>query len=119
MEDRAKAEVAAQFFAQDVELVQMSSILGTGGHFLGLRGVVEANREVVRDFADATFIAEQVCVVGDQVATTVVFRGKGRRSGAPVKIRVGHLFTMRDGLIVRWEVLEDPGAALEAVAVAE
>lgn len=108
-----------RFFADDVELLQMRSILGTGGRFLGHRGVVESTLESLRDFADAMFIPQEVRAVGDQVGTAVAFSGKGRRSGAPVEIRVGHLFTLRDGSIVRWEVFEDPGAALKAVGLAE
>jgi ketosteroid isomerase-like protein len=114
MEDRARVEVVPRFFADDVEMLQMRSILGTGGRFLGHRGVREATLELLRDFADAMFIPQDVRAVGDRVATAVLFRGKGRRSGAPVEIRVGHLFTLRDGLIVRWEVFEDPRAALGA-----
>jgi ketosteroid isomerase-like protein len=114
MEDQANIEVVPRFFADDVELLQMRSILGTGGRFLGHRGVVESTSEILRDFADAMFLPEEVRAVGDQVGTAVLFRGEGRRSGAPVEIRVGHLFTLRDALIVRWEVFEDSGAALDA-----
>jgi ketosteroid isomerase-like protein len=119
LEDPATVEVVPRFFADDVELLQMSSILGTAKHFAGHRGVVESGLEVVRDFADAMFLPEEVRAAGDLVGTAARFRGKGRRSGAPVEIRVGHLFTLRDGLVVRYEVLEDPGAALAAVAAGE
>jgi len=65
------------------------------------------------------FIPEEVRAAGDQVGTAALFSGKGRRSGAPVEIRIGHLFTLRHGLIMRLEILEDPDAALEAVGLEE
>jgi ketosteroid isomerase-like protein len=119
MEDPATIEVVPRFFADDVEVLQMSSMLGTAKRFLGHRGVVGSGLEVVRDFADAVFVPEDLRAAGDRIGTAVVFRANGRRSGAPVEIRVGHLFTLRDGLIVRWEVLEDPDEALNAVGLAE
>ena len=119
MEDPASIEILPRFFSDGVELLQMGSILGTDGRFLGHRGVVESTLEVTRDFADAMFLPEEVHADGDQVGTAALFRGKGRRSGAPVEIRVGHLFRLRDGLIVRWEVFEDPGAVRKAVGLEE
>lgn len=119
MEDRASVEEVPRFFADDVELLQMRGILGTGGRFHGHRGVVESTLEVTRDFVDATFSPEEVCAVGDRVGTAALFRGRGRRSEAPVEVRIGHLFTLREGLVIRWEVLEDPDAALNAVGLAE
>jgi ketosteroid isomerase-like protein len=119
MEDRASVEEVPRFFAEDVELLQMRSIVGTGGRFLGRRGVREATLEILREFADAMFVPQEVRVSGDRVGTRAVFRGKGRRSGAPVEIEVGHLFTMREEMIVRWEVFEDPAAALKSLGPAE
>jgi hypothetical protein len=49
--------------------------------------VVGSGLEVLRDFADAMFVAEQVRAVGDdQVGTTAY---SAQRGGAPVEIRVG------------------------------
>jgi ketosteroid isomerase-like protein len=117
MEDRATIDVVPQFFSDDVEVLQMRSIIGTGRRFLGHRGVIQSASEIIRDFADPMFSPEEIHAVGDRVGSAVLFRGKGRRSEAPVEIRVGHLFTLRDGLIFRWEVLEDPDAALKAVGL--
>jgi len=115
MEDAASAEVVPRFFDADVEIRQMGSILGTAGDFHGHRGVLEATLEVVRGFADPVFAPEEVREQGDRVATEVLFCGTGRLSGVPVAMRAGHLFTLRDGLVVRFEVFEDPAAALGAV----
>ena len=119
MENAATVDVVPRFFAEDVEVFQMSAILGTSGTFHGHRGVVESTLEVVRGFADPVFIPEEVGAQGDRVATAVLFRGTGRRSGVPVTLRAGHLFTLRDGLIVRFEVFEHPAAALGAVGIVE
>ncbi|HEY4897346.1 MAG TPA: nuclear transport factor 2 family protein [Solirubrobacteraceae bacterium] len=119
MEDAASVEIVPRFFDADVEICQMANILGTAGQFHGHRGVVESTLEVVRGFADPAFIPEEVREQGDRVATAVLFRGTGRVSGVPVTMRAGHLFTLRDGLIVRFEVFQDPAAALGAVGVVQ
>jgi ketosteroid isomerase-like protein len=45
----------------------------------------------------------------------LVVRRTGRRSGTPFEGRVGHLFTLSDGRVVRFEVFDDPAEALKAV----
>ncbi len=115
LEDPATIEVVPRFFAADVEVLQMDSMLGTAGRFQGHRGVVEVTLEVVREFARPVFVPEEVRAVGDRVATAILFRGQGRRSGVPVEMHAGHLFTLRDGLVVRFEVFCDPATVLSAV----
>jgi ketosteroid isomerase-like protein len=54
----------------------------------------------------------------DQVLALVTFNGVGRSSGVEVKLSVAHLWSMRDGLAVRVDVLL-PGTALKAAGLAE
>lgn len=119
LEDAASVEIVPRFFAPDVEVVQFSGMLGTAGRFSGHGGVVASTLEVVREMANPVFTPEEIHPLGDQVAVAILFRGAGRRSGAPVEMHAGHLFTLRDGLIVRFEVFEHPAEALAAVGVAE
>jgi uncharacterized protein len=119
MEDPASAEAVSRFFDPDVEICQMAGILGSAGQFHGHRGVVASTLEVVRDSADPVFIPEEIRALGDQVAAVALFRATGRRSGVPMQRRIGHLFTLREGLIVRFEVFEDPDAALRAAGIVQ
>lgn len=50
--------------------------------------------------------------LGDRVLALVSFDGVGRSSGVKVNLPVGHLWSLRDGLIVRLDALQ-PDVALE------
>jgi ketosteroid isomerase-like protein len=56
--------------------------------------------------------------LGDRELALVLFDGVGRSSGVKVKLPVGHLWSLREGVIVRLDAL-DPAQALEAVGLAE
>jgi ketosteroid isomerase-like protein len=56
--------------------------------------------------------------LGDRVLALVTFNGVGRSSGVNVKLSVAHLWSMRDGLAVRADVLL-PAKALKAAGLAE
>ncbi|MHB8235256.1 MAG: nuclear transport factor 2 family protein [Solirubrobacteraceae bacterium] len=53
--------------------------------------------------------------VGDAVLATARQRGRGRGSGAPMDSQVIFAFTVRDGLIARWQMFSSEAQALEAV----
>jgi ketosteroid isomerase-like protein len=55
----------------------------------------------------------------DQVLAFVRVSGRGHPSGATVDIRIAHLWTPRDGLVVRGEGYGDRREALEAAGVKE
>ena len=61
---------------------------------------------------------EQVIDAGERVVGLAWLRGRGRVSGADVNARVGTVFTIRDGRIVRYE-LTDRREALEAAGLSE
>jgi ketosteroid isomerase-like protein len=117
MEDPATSEILPELFDPEVHLRQMSALAGTAGDFHGYAGVVESGRETIRPFAELEFVPEEMQAVGDQVATVALVRGIGRGSGAPFEGRVGHLFTLRDGRVVRFEVFDDPAQAFNAAGL--
>jgi len=45
--------------------------------------------------------------------------GRGRGSGIDLETRFGHVWTVREGRAVRWEVFRTHGEALEAVGLPE
>jgi ketosteroid isomerase-like protein len=118
-EEVATAEQLPRFFAPDVQLHQMVAMSGTAGEFAGHAGVVESAREIVREFVDPAFMPERIGAAGERVAVAVGFHATGRRSGTPVQARVGHLFTLRDGLVTRLQVFEDPARAFAAAGLDE
>src|SRR4051794_20460402 len=119
MEDPATAEVVPEFFDPGIELRQMSGFVDTAGDFEGYRGIADSARELVRSFASVGFVPEETSVFGDQVAAMALVTGTGRRSGATFEKRVGHLFTLKDHRVVRWEVFDDPADAFRAAGSPE
>ena len=55
----------------------------------------------------------------DKVLVFVRLRGTGAASGAGFDIRIGHLWTLRDGVVVRGEGYGDREQALEAAGLRE
>ena len=75
-----------------------------GGRHQGfdeVRAAIEAQLEVFDDFS---IEAESFHEHGDRVAVPVRQRGTGGASGVEVEIRIGHLWTVRDGKALRLEV---------------
>lgn len=118
MEDAATAQALPRFFGPDVEVIQTRSMVGTAGTFRGHAGVVAVTVEIVREIDDPVFVPEEIRVLDDRVAVAMRFSGNGRRSGAPLEMRGSHLFTLRDGLITRFEVFVDPAEAFTAAGIA-
>jgi ketosteroid isomerase-like protein len=114
LEDPATADLVPRFYDPDVYVRQMSAIAGTAGAFHRYAGLVESVGEVTREFSNPVFAPEEIKAVGERVAVAVHFRATGRRSGVPVEYRPGHLFTLRNRLVIRFEVFESPADAFRA-----
>lgn len=57
--------------------------------------------------------------VGDLVLATARQRGTGRGSGAPMQADATFVFTVRNGLITRWQMFSSEEEAVEAAEQAE
>jgi ketosteroid isomerase-like protein len=55
--------------------------------------------------------------VGDRVLATALQRGRGIGSGAPMEAQAIFVFTVREGLISRWEMFSSEEQALTAVGL--
>jgi ketosteroid isomerase-like protein len=56
---------------------------------------------------------------GDQVVAVVTAHLRGRGSGIDLEVPLGNLWTIRDGLAVRFEMFLNPAEALEAAGLSE
>jgi ketosteroid isomerase-like protein len=81
-----------------------------------VRRLIDTQLEV---FEDVAIEVEQFFESGDQVVAFVRQRGRGGASGVEVEIRIGHLWTMREGKAVRLQVFPDREKALEAAGIKE
>jgi ketosteroid isomerase-like protein len=57
--------------------------------------------------------------VGDLVLATALQRGRGLGSGAPIEAQAIFVFTVRDGLIARWQMFSSEEQALNAAGLSE
>jgi len=85
---------------------------------------VRGRENVIRFFTDRADMfgeihteVERLEAVDDTVLAFIRVRGRGEASGAGFDIRIGHLWTLRDGVVVRGEGYGDRGAALEAAGL--
>jgi ketosteroid isomerase-like protein len=62
-----------------------------------------------------TIDAEEMIESGDRILVLVRWKGRGKGSGVEMEAGGGHLFTFRDGLIVRYEVYRDRDGARAAL----
>jgi uncharacterized protein len=62
---------------------------------------------------------ERLSAAGERVLAFVRVTGHGRASGAGVDIRIGHVWTIREGLVVRGEGYGDRDEAVRAAGLSE
>jgi ketosteroid isomerase-like protein len=87
--------------------------------FRGHEGIRRFFRLWLEGFTDYETRAVDPVDVGERVVVTVVDRAEGRRSGAPIERIHGQVWTFRDGMVVRVQILDSGAAALEAVRLEE
>src|SRR5262245_8952909 len=85
----------------------------------GREGVQEFWRDMLSAFADMTSEVEEWIDAGDQVIAMVRSSGRGRHSGVPVDTLEGHLWTVRDGKLLRLQIFDTKAEALEAAGLSE
>jgi uncharacterized protein len=83
----------------------------------GVRAMLADRDEVWEEFR---FEPDEFLDAGDRVLVIGRWVGKGRGSGVEVVQPIAHIFTLRDGRIVRSELgYSDRGAALKAAGLSE
>jgi uncharacterized protein len=105
------------FYADDMEW-------GWSDDFPGISGVyhdpAERNarlREWLSPWEHWRCAAEDYVVHGDHVVALTRYRGVGKGSGASVDTRGAHVWTLRDGKVIRLEVFADRSRALASVGL--
>ena len=83
----------------------------------GHQGVRESFEKSLEMFEVLDFIPLRFVEHGDYVVVTILMRGRGRGSGAPVEDEIAHLWTVQDGKGVALQVYSDEADALRAAGV--
>jgi ketosteroid isomerase-like protein len=89
-------------------------------------GPVRGREDVLRFFVDRAEMfgeleleVERLSERGDKVVAFLRIAGRGQASGAGFEIRIGHVWTIREGIVVRGEGFGDRDAALAAAGIEE
>ena len=100
------------------EWVEPEQALLGGAHrgFDEIRRVIDAQLEVFDEFM---IEPEEFHEHGDRVAVPIRQRARGGVSGVEVEIRIGHLWTVTNGRVVRLEVFAAREDARKAAELAE
>jgi ketosteroid isomerase-like protein len=86
------------------------------------RGPEEVRRffeDLLEPFEEVVTVPEKFFERGDQIVVFVLLRSRPKESSATMEIRIGHLWTMRDGKVAGLELFPVREEALEAVGLSE
>ena len=89
------------------------------GPVRGLDNIVGFFSDRAEMFESVATVTERLMDADDKVLAFVRVTGVGRASGAEFDIRIAHLWTLRDGLVVRGEGYGDRDWALEAAGLGQ
>jgi ketosteroid isomerase-like protein len=86
------------------------------------RGRKEVRRffeDLLEPFEDVVVQPEKFFEAGDRLVVFVLLSSRPVGSSATIEIRIGHLWTMRDGKAAQLEIFPEREKALEAVGLSE
>lgn len=86
-----------------------------GGTHVGFEEIRQRLVTQLEVFDEFSIEPEEFRVDGDRVAVSVRQRARGGASGAEVEIRIGHLWTVREGEVARLDVFGARDDALRAL----
>jgi uncharacterized protein len=115
---RGDWEAAFRAAHPDVELKTADRVTNPGT-YRGREDIKRFFEDQLEPFEEVMAEPQEFFDRGDQIVVFVRMRFRPRGSSALVENRIGHLWTMRDGKVVRFEVFPEREKALEAVGLSE
>jgi ketosteroid isomerase-like protein len=113
-DERAWLELAAP----DIVVTQFPDQLDVRDYH-GRDGLVQVMADWIGTWDDWSIEVRRVRDVGGLVFVTALQRGRGKGSGVPVEGEVTLVFTVRQGVIARWQMFRSEQEALEAAGLSE
>ncbi len=107
-------ESAREFIAADIEYVNPSYAVEPGTR--QGRKSLAAVRDTYEDFK---IRVERIIDAGDETVVLAHYTASGPVSGVPVAGEHGYVWTVQEGLAVRFQWFQSHGEALEAAGVSE
>ena len=115
--DARDVEAAAELAHPDAEWIPDSRV--GQGPIRGRENIIQFFTDRAEMFDEFRTEAERFWETDDRVLAFVRVTGSGGASGATFDIRIGHLWTVRDGVVVRGEGYGNRDEALEAAGLSE
>jgi ketosteroid isomerase-like protein len=113
-----RLDAGLEFFAPEIELHLTGVFPDLDPVYRGHGGVREFVALFNAPWEELTVEVERFVDLGDQVLTLSYFDGKAR-DGMEVRRPLAHLWTLREGRIIRMNAFQDHHQALEAVGLSE
>lgn len=102
----------------DVELKTADRVTNPGT-YRGADAVKRFFDDLLEPFEEIAAAPEEFFERGDKIVVYLRVRLRPRGSSAVVENRIGHLWTMRDGKVARFEIFPERERALEAAELSE
>jgi ketosteroid isomerase-like protein len=117
---RKDNETALALYDAEVQ-IDLTAVphLGQSRVYFGLEGVQAWLRDLLASFGELKVEVEEWIDAGERVIAMVHNYGRGRRTGVPIDKLEAHLWTVRDGLLVRLQIFPTRAEALEAAGLSE
>jgi uncharacterized protein len=116
-EEWGRGDYSRAFFASDV-VSRGHGFVDIDGSNVGLENVLEAQREWLRQWERPFSVeAEEFIPAGDLVVVLIRWHGTGKGSGVELEAEGAHVWQLRDGEAVRWDVYRDRDKALADAGV--
>ena len=89
------------------------------GEYRGRAAARRFMEDLVGSFEETVWEPEEFINRGDQIVVIVHFRVRPRGTDAVIENRIGHLWTVRGGKLIRVQTFPRPEDALEAAGLSE
>jgi ketosteroid isomerase-like protein len=104
-------------FDPEIEWISREGAPDTQGEFHGIEEARQYYRRWASAWAEWRWEIEDVRARGDLVVTRTWVTGRGRGSGLVLDMRLGQIWTFRNGKVVRYEALPSWEEALAAAGI--
>jgi hypothetical protein len=111
-------ESATEFLAEDFEYVNPPYAVHSGTKH-GAEGWSAAHRNLSESFESWRHEPGEIVEAGDKVLVITTFHARGRGSSVDLDKYEPHVWTLRDGKVVRFEWFNDRDEAERAAGLAE
>jgi ketosteroid isomerase-like protein len=113
---RGDVDAALEVCHPEVEFLSVLAVDGKA--YLGHAGIREYFEDVTSAWDEWTVEVHRTAVVPDgRIVIEMTMHARGRESGAPIAVFAAHVWTLRDGKLLRNQPFREPEHALRATGL--